>query len=287
MLGRSGLSSKAAAANLGVTPKTLRRAAKRSGVVYTGGAREARLTERQLAGRLAFAKRYKRGYGAISWKDAFFTDSKIFHMSPLHGGQSVKYWERKGHHTKERFKAHAHQVHAYGGVCRYGHSRLLMVTGTSGQVSTYKRQRATNRGGKGQVQSGVCGQEYVNDVLPHLYHDAHAIFDRHGISSWVYVHDLASVHKGGTAWLKQKGQAVVEDWPSKGMDLNVIENVWACMDRSLALQHDATWTLEQFEHKVQEVWGQVCRVGYLRKCVDSVPSRLREVEQAGGGMTGH
>jgi hypothetical protein len=162
-----------------------------------------------------------------------------------------------------------------------------MVTGTSGQVSKYRRQRATQRGGKGQLQSGVCGQEYVNDVLPHLYQDAQAIFDRHGISSWVFVQDRASVHKGGTAWLKRKGQAVVEDWPSKGMDFNIIENAWARMDRVLALEHDATWTLEQFKRKVHEVWQRVCRVQYLRKCVDSVPSRLREVEQANGGMTDH
>ena len=80
----------------------------------------------------------------------------------------------------------------------------------------------------------------MNDVLPYLYQDAQAIFDRHGVSSWVFVTDGASVHKGGTAWLKRKWQAVVEDLPSKGMDFNIIDTAWARMDRVLALKHDAT-----------------------------------------------
>ena len=67
-----------------------------------------------------------------------------------------------------------------------------------------------------------------------LYTDGLAMFKEQRVHSWVFVHDKASVHPGGSLYLKEKGQLVVEDWPSKGMDLNVMENVWAQVDRMSA-----------------------------------------------------
>ena len=98
------------------------------------------------------------------------------------------------------------------------------------------------------------------------------------------------MHPGGSLYLKEKGQLVVEDWPSKGMDLNVMEptlNVWAQVDRKVALAHDPDSTLEQYKQTLEEAWRTVCTPTCLAKCVESVPSRLEEVVKAQGGMSPH
>src|SRR4051794_27509670 len=43
----------------------------------------------------------------------------------------------------------------------------------------------------------------------------------------------ASCHtsKSTKRWLEQHGIGVVEDWPTKGDDINPMENLWAILDR--------------------------------------------------------
>ena len=39
--------------------------------------------------------------------------------------------------------------------------------------------------------------------------------------------------KSTTGWLEQHGVEVVEGWPTKGDDINPIENLWAILDERL------------------------------------------------------
>ena len=287
MRGRNGLSLKAAATTINTTVKTLRAAAHAAGVVCAAGKRRPLLTGTQMRKRLAFARRHRRAYAGVAWRNGLYTDSKVFYQHPRLGDKPAPYWDAIGEHTPVEYSRGGKKVHVYGGVCRFGATRLVFVTGTSGLKSKYKRQRTTSRGTRGSLQSGVCGAEYVNDVIPILYTDGLAMFKEQRVHSWVFVHDKASVHPGGSLYLKEKGQLVVEDWPSKGMDLNVMENVWAQVDRKVALAHDPDSTLEQYKQTLEEAWRTVCTPTYLAKCVESVPSRLEEVVKAQGGMSPH
>jgi hypothetical protein len=133
----------------------------------------------------------------------------------------------------------------------------------------------------------VCGAEYLNDVLPVLYEDARAIFDRQGISRWVFQQDLATVHSGGIAWLQGNNQRVVDDWPSKGMDMNLIEHVWAMMGKALRKEYDPNRTFDEFKDLVKITWENVCSRAYLRKLTDHPTTRLAEVVKMGGRVTKH
>ena len=287
MRGRNGLSLKAAATTINTTAKTLRAAAHAAGVVYGAGKRIPRLTDTQRLQRLAFAKGHPRKYDGVPWRNGLYTDSKIFYQHPRLGDKPASYWDVIGEHTPVEYSRGGNKVHVYGGVCRFGATRLVFVTGTAGLKSKYKRQRTTSRGTQGTLQSGVCGAEYVNDIIPILYTDGLAMFNENRVRSWVFVQDKASVHSGGVQYLKDKGQPVVEDWPSKGMDLNIMENVWAQVEKKMALAHNANNTLAQFKQQLEEAWRTVCTPTYLAKCAESVPGRLEEVVRAQGGMSRH
>ena len=52
---------------------------------------------------------------------------------------------------------------------------------------------------------------------------------------WELQQDKASCHtaKSTERWLEQHGVDVVEGWPTKGDDINPIENLWAILDERL------------------------------------------------------
>jgi hypothetical protein len=54
-------------------------------------------------------------------------------------------------------------------------------------------------------------------------------------AGWELQQDKASCHtaKSTERWLEQHGVAVVEGWPTKGDDINPIENLWAILDGDL------------------------------------------------------
>ena len=51
---------------------------------------------------------------------------------------------------------------------------------------------------------------------------------------WELQQDKASCHtaKSTKRWLEQHGVDVVEGWPTKGDDINPIENLWAILDET-------------------------------------------------------
>ena len=54
-------------------------------------------------------------------------------------------------------------------------------------------------------------------------------------AGWELQQDKASCHtaKSTEGWLEQHGVAVVEGWPTKGADINPMENLWAILDERL------------------------------------------------------
>ena len=57
-----------------------------------------------------------------------------------------------------------------------------------------------------------------------------------------FVHDKSPIHTSHlvTGWFQEHPEIIVIDWPSKGCDINVIENVWAMMVRTWDLQDERT-----------------------------------------------
>ena len=101
-------------------------------------------------------------------------------------------------------------------------------------------------------------------------------------NGWELQQDQASCHtaKSTTDWLEQHGVAVVEGWPTKGDDINPIENLWAILDERL---EDKKFTTEKgMKKKIRQLWDELDS-SLLHNLIDSIQDRLRRIRKAKGG----
>ena len=73
---------------------------------------------------------------------------------------------------------------------------------------------------------------------------------------------------------------MVEGWPTKGDDINPMENLWAILDERL--EQKSFHTKKSMEKAVRAIWENVDN-RLLYKLIDSVPDRLRRIVKAKGG----
>ena len=94
--------------------------------------------------------------------------------------------------------------------------------------------------------------------------------------------DKASCHtaKSTERWLEQHGVDVVEGWPTKGDDINPIENLWAILDERL--ESKKFKTENGMKKAIRQVWDEV-DLSLLHNLIDSLPDRLRRIRKAKGG----
>jgi hypothetical protein len=80
--------------------------------------------------------------------------------------------------------------------------------------------------------------------------------------------------------LEQHGVDVVEGWPTKGDDINPIENLWAILDEKL--ESKKFKTENGMKKAIRQVWDEV-DLSLLHNLISSVPDRLRRIRKAQGG----
>jgi hypothetical protein len=99
---------------------------------------------------------------------------------------------------------------------------------------------------------------------------------------WELQQDKASCHtaKSTERWLEQHGVDVVEGWPTKGDDINPIENLWAILDEKL--ESKKFKTENGMKKAIRQVWDEV-DLSLLHNLISSVPDRLRRIRKAQGG----
>ena len=207
MRGLVGVYAAEAATSAGVSARTMRRAAHGQGMDWACKPRKMKLSESDKARRLEFAKQHKDGYAGIAWKDSFFVDATPIWAGVAHSAsgsrKNIPTWDTVGQHKGEDESAHSSKVMAYAGICRYGATPLIFVTGTSGIKSKYSQTKGKD---KGRLYDGCCAQEYKNDVVPRLRAQANKLFSEKRVQKWLYLHDRASIHKTTNTLLKKEGQ---------------------------------------------------------------------------------
>lgn len=97
--------------------------------------------------------------------------------------------------------------------------------------------------------------------------------------------DNAKIHLKGMDRLR-KADIKVLDFPPKSPDLNVIENIWAMLQRILnrKLRNLNVSTKDELLKLIEESWKEI-PVAYIRKCILSMPKRLEEVIKMKGRQT--
>lgn len=224
------------------------------------------LTDKVKLNRINFAKRHARK----SWKHVLFVDACKFTYAPSRRhtryGILTYMGKRPVIESEDRHKG----VCVYGGVSSKGTSPLVFVTGSSDVAKTYKKP-------SGQLYSGVGAEEYINVMENHLIPAGKSM---HG-DKLEYLQDWSGCHnsKAVKQYQRSVGLRVIEDFPSRSPDLNIIENVWAWMDGQM--RKKTYHGLPEFKAALTSVWSSIPRV-LLLNCTTSMKARLKAVLTAKG-----
>jgi transposase len=98
---------------------------------------------------------------------------------------------------------------------------------------------------------------------------------------WQFLQDGARSHTA------KKSMEVIQELvgnrlhkhPAKSPDLNPIEDMWSYLDRKV--KESKITTIRTLRQKLKKEWENLSWE-YIRKSVDSMPRRLRSIEEAGG-----
>lgn len=252
-----------------VSARSVRRCLVKEGYRYCQPKKMLKLTPKQVATRLRWCKENNR----TSWGGVMFTDSKIFLREPTTSAFS---WQPKGSRSGRPVPSWSDKLHVYGGVTKYGKTKLYFVTGTSGQKSTFINPTT------GKPYAGVCANEFMQ-VAGQLAADAKKIFMQTRFAhSWTFQLDNARCHSTAEVkgLLKELSPKVMEFWPPNSPDLSWIENVWGWMQRDIVKLPQAR-DLEMFKRQLLQVWDSIS-VDMLQRYVEGMPHRVEDCIAAAG-----
>ena len=215
------------------------------------------LSKKNIADRLAFAKRYLH-WTAQEWHDVMFSDETIikqFYSFSTNVRRPV------GQRYNPRYT-----------VPRVKHSPSVMIWGS---IS------ATGRGALWFMPQGatVNARVYLSILEEKV---ERFMVMRH---CRIFQHDGAPCHTAKIVrdWLVKKNIAVLQPWPGSSPDLNPIENCWAIAKKKIA-QHKPTSHANMIE-AIKQVWTQEITPQYCAALIDSMPQRLQAVVDAKGRAT--
>lgn len=102
----------------------------------------------------------------------------------------------------------------------------------------------------------------------------------------MFVQDRCPIHTARivSEWFRAQGDLQLLDWPSKGADMNPIENLWGNIVNCWEPENERTRAeLQAHTHAEWELMRNKPRL--VRDLVSSMPNRLREVMEKEGGWT--
>lgn len=220
-----------------------------------------------------------------SWKHVMITDRCRFYFRFPGSRVSRTRWAlRSLKHAEGVFTPNKPMCYnVYGGITRYGVTKLHAVTGTSKRKSVYTNQ-------KGQVARNITKGEYRDVLQSTLLKEGRRIFSGQGMHGFVLQQDNDPCHTAAEgvvqAWnAKPRGGVVtvLQQWPGNSPDLSPIENVWAWVDAEVAQQGCSTF--EIFCKEVDKTFARIPRT-MLENLFDSIPERLQRCLDLDGHKTG-
>lgn len=234
--------------------RTVQRAAHNLGLRSYRCTRTSRLTPQHKKMRLKFATTKKRK----DWSTVVFSDEHKFNRfkrgNPVHDQVWAKSQEEVPGKEVERWGL---TVDVWAGVSSRGKTKLCFYEG------------------------GLNAQDY-QQILKRALVPATRDWFKDGENVWQLQQDNATAHtaKSTRRFLEQEHIDVVEDWPTKGDDINPIENLWAILDERL--EEKKFKTKKGMKKAIMGIWEKVDHQ-LLHNLVSSVPDRLRRIIKAKGG----
>ena len=205
------------------------------------------LKERHITARLAWAKNHFNW--STEWHKIIFSDEKKFNLDGPDGFQY--YW----HDLRKEEKWYSKKVCGGGRVMVWG------AIGYNGKTNLAIIDTRNN------------GQKYVETLETHLLPFAERIAGE----NWQFQQDYSSIHTSKVVqeWFTLKNIESF-DWVSLSADLNIIENVWGYLVRTVYANGKQYNKVEDLKLAILEAWDDLDQ-DYIRKLFDSMPKRLFEL----------
>lgn len=253
-----------------ISARTIRRNFRDRGLVWEVPRTEQTLTAKQRANRVRWALKHQRT--RTSFKGWMFTDSKIFLVNRTAGKADVKCWFPRGGKPFSAIAKHSIGAHVYLGVTIYGATRPAFVTGAQGQKSAYTNPKT------GKLHTGVCSQEYIDNVIPQLIADGNSLFSthHHWSHSWRFQQDNAAIHKAANTMAELEARLpgrIIKDWPAMSPDLSWIENIWAQLEEKLRRSAEQIRSVAELRAALTQLIKELPSTTYQRH-VAGMPKRL-------------
>lgn len=237
-----------------ISRMTVQRAAHNRGLHPFKQRKTSRLTKKQKEQRLKFAQANSKK----DWSVVVFSDEHKFKQfkggNPAHNVVWAKSVSEVPVKEVERWGL---TLDAWAGISSTGKTKLVTYEGT------------------------LDAKSYQDVVEEALLPAAMEWFEDEK-DGWELQQDKATCHtaKSTQSFLEAKGIAVLEGWPTKGDDINVMENLWAILDEKL--EQKKFTSRQGMKKAVTAIWNDIDE-DLLNKLIASVPNRLRKIVKAQGG----
>jgi DDE superfamily endonuclease len=218
-----------------------------------------------------------------NWSNVMITDRKKFYFrypgTCFHRCQ----WVEKGKTRVAYCPSKPSGLNIYMGITRWGVTKAHIVSGTTGETSSFKNQ-------KGQVARNITISEYKEVLGKTLIPEGRRLFSSAGISTWILQQDNDPTHKKASQmavamWNQKNPSAIVQvlpNWPPNSPDLSPIENLWAWAQAKV----DAVGcqSFKEFKACVLKTLNEV-PPSYLNNLFKSMKERVKSCIEANGGKT--
>ena len=237
-----------------VSYSTVQRTLHRRGLRAFKQRKTSRLSKTHKRGRLKFAKTNIRK----DWSTVVFSDEHTFKQFKGGNPRHSFVWDKSVSEVPgKEMERWGLTVDAWGGFSAQGKTDLVFYEDT------------------------LDAQGY-QDILENSLLPAAEEWFEDEKQEWEFQQDKASCHtaKSTKRWLEQHGVGVVEAWPTKGDDINPMENLWAILDDRL--EQKKFTTKKGMKKNIRELWDEVDS-SLLHNLIHSIPDRLRRIRKAEGG----
>ena len=221
------------------------------------------LNDRHIAQRLAWALE-RKNWSLEEWKRVIWTDEASFELGK--NSREIRVWRKSDEVWNAdclapTFKSGRVSLMVWG----------CMVHGRLGPLVILP---------VGKMNGEKYVQLILDEPLWEFYSD---IMEERG--SALLMEDGAPIHRCILAkkWRELNGITTLE-WPAQSPDLNPIENVWKLLKDAVSTHNPPIRTIEDLRNALNKEWTKL-DIGIIRKVVENMPQRIKDVIQAQGRST--